>query len=35
VASTAYQTWALMSPSPISSLPPERFQFQVLNMSLE
>jgi hypothetical protein len=35
VASTAYHTWAELSPSPISALPPERFQFQVLNMSLE
>jgi hypothetical protein len=35
VANTAYQTWAHMMPSPISSLPPERFQFQVVNMSLD
>jgi len=35
VANTAYHTWAEMSPSPISALPPERFQFRVLNMSLE
>jgi hypothetical protein len=35
VATTAYQTWSQMSPSPISSLPPERFQFQVLDMNLE
>ena len=35
VANTAYQTWAQMSPGPVSALPPERFQFQVLNMSLE
>src|SRR5579871_2936408 len=35
VANTAYQTWAGMSPSPISSLPPERFTFQVVNMSLD
>ena len=33
VASTAYQTWAQLSPSPISSLPPERFTFQVIDMS--
>jgi hypothetical protein len=33
VASTAYQTWADLSPSPISSLPPERFTFQVIDMS--
>jgi hypothetical protein len=35
VASTAYQTWALLSPDPISSLPPERFTFQVVNMSVQ
>jgi hypothetical protein len=35
VANSAYQTWSQMSPSPISSLPPERFQFQVLDMNLE
>ena len=35
VASTAYQTWARMTPDPISALPPERFQFQVFNMSLD
>lgn len=33
VASTAYQTWAHLSPAPISSLPPERFTFQVIDMS--
>src|SRR6266852_9970440 len=31
VATTAYQTWARMSPSPISALPPERFNFHVVN----
>ena len=35
VAHTAYNTWAGMSQSPVSSLPPERFHFQVVNMSLE
>ena len=35
VAATAYQTWAAMSASPVSSLPPERFKFEVVNMSLE
>jgi hypothetical protein len=35
VAKTAYETWATMSPNPTSSLPPERFQFDVVNMSLE
>jgi len=32
VASTAYHTWSHMAPDPISSLPPERFTFQVVNM---
>jgi len=32
VASTAYQTWSHMAPDPVSSLPPERFTFQVVNM---
>jgi len=35
VANTAYHTWAGMSPSPVSALPPERFMFNVFNMSLE
>jgi hypothetical protein len=35
VANSAYQTWSQMTPSPISALPPERFQFQVLDMNLE
>ncbi len=34
VANTAYTTWAGMSPRPISALPPERFSFDVVNMSL-
>src|SRR5215471_21393140 len=33
VANTAYQTWAALSVSPVSSLPPERFHFDVINMS--
>jgi hypothetical protein len=33
VGSTAYQTWAHLSPAPISALPPERFTFQVIDMS--
>ncbi|MEO7143823.1 MAG: hypothetical protein ABI165_10015 [Bryobacteraceae bacterium] len=33
LASTAYRTWSHMTPSPVSSLPPERFSFQVVNMS--
>ena len=32
VASTAYDKWAQMSPDPVSSLPPERFHFQVVAM---
>ena len=35
VATTAYNTWAGMSRSPVSSLPPERFHFEVVNMGLE
>jgi len=35
VGNTAYQTLAGLSQSPISSFPPERFHFQVVNMSLE
>jgi len=35
VANTAYRTWLNMTPSPISSLPPERFSFDVVNMSLD
>ena len=34
VASTAYQTWAHLSPNPVSSLPPERFSFDVIDMSV-
>jgi len=33
VANSAYQAWAGMSRAPISSLPPERFHFDVVNMS--
>jgi hypothetical protein len=32
VAETAYQTWASMSPAPVSCLPPERFTFHVVAM---
>jgi hypothetical protein len=35
VANTAYQTWAGLSRSPINALPPERFHFEIVNMSLE
>jgi hypothetical protein len=34
VATTAYQTWAHMMPDPVSSLPPERFTFDIIDMSL-
>lgn len=32
VAHSAYQAWAHLAPEPISSLPPERFAFQVVAM---
>jgi len=32
VGNSAYQTWSHMAPDPLSSLPPERFTFQVVNM---
>jgi hypothetical protein len=35
VAESAYRTWFSMTPSPIASLPPERFQFEVVNLSLD
>ena len=35
VAQTAYRTWQHMTPSPIASLPPERFQFEIVNTSLD
>ncbi len=35
VASTAYDTWAHLSPDPVSCLPPERFRFDVVNMSVQ
>jgi hypothetical protein len=35
VGNTAYQTWAHMTPNTISSLPPERFLVNVVNMSLD
>ena len=34
VATSAYQTWAHMNP-PAAALPPERFTFQIVNMSLD
>jgi hypothetical protein len=35
VANTAFQTWQSMTPNPISALPPERFSFEVVNMSVD
>jgi hypothetical protein len=35
VANSAYKRWLDMTPNPISSLPPERFAFEIVNMSLE
>jgi hypothetical protein len=32
VASTAYSTWSQLAPDPISSLPPERFHFDLIRM---
>jgi len=32
---TAYQSWLDTIPNPVSSLPPERFQFEIVDMSLE
>ncbi len=34
VANSAYCTWAGLSPAPVSALPPERFSFDIVNMSL-
>jgi hypothetical protein len=35
VASTAYHTWSGLTPGPVSSLPPERFSFQVVDMAVD
>jgi hypothetical protein len=32
MAASVYQTWAGMTPAPVSSFPPERFTFQVVEM---
>lgn len=32
IASSAYQAWTHMSPDPVASLPPERFNVQVITM---
>jgi hypothetical protein len=34
VAETAYRTWLNTTANPVASLPPERFQFDVVNMSI-
>lgn len=34
VASSAYNRWAEMTPDPVSSLPPERFHFDVVSMAM-
>ncbi len=33
IAATAFQAWAEMSPSPNPAFPPERFHFEVVNMT--
>jgi hypothetical protein len=33
VALAAYQTWAKLTPEPVASLPPERFHFDVVDMT--
>ena len=35
VAQTAYRTWHEMTPAPVSCLPPERFQFEVVSTSVD
>jgi hypothetical protein len=35
VANTAYQKWQSMTPAPVAALPPERFSFEVVNMSVD
>lgn len=35
IANTAYQTWSHLTPAPIACLPPERFTFDVVQMSLQ
>jgi hypothetical protein len=34
VGDSAFQTWASKQPEPVSSLPPERFTVQVVNMTM-
>jgi len=35
VANTAYQKWQSMTPAPVAALPPERFAFEVVNLSFD
>ncbi len=35
LAQSAYHTWLETIPNPVSSLPPERFQFEIVDMSLD
>ena len=35
LANTDYRTWSHMTPDPVSALPPERFNFQVVTMELQ
>src|SRR6185312_10318217 len=35
VGASAYQTWSGMTPRPVSSLPPERFIFKIVNMDVD
>jgi hypothetical protein len=35
LAATAYQSWASLSPGPISALPPERFTFEIVDTSYQ
>jgi hypothetical protein len=35
VANTAYQKWQSMTPAPVAALPPERFAFEVVNLSID
>jgi hypothetical protein len=34
VATTAFDTWSHLSPAPLSCLPPERFTFDIIDMSV-
>ena len=35
VAESAFRTWHNMTPDPVASLPPERFQFEIVNLSVD